>query len=919
MDKHVMVTLDRFEEAEKYWLDKLSGELGDLRLPLDFPETGQYESAVYKRTFDTEVTENVIRISKNNDLSLYIMLLTFYKILLFKYTYSGQNDIITASPVYSESSRKYNKFVVFKDTLHSSMTFKEALMRVKQTVVESYKNEHYPFSNLGDSLGLKQENVSLFTRHAVILEDIHKKESIDDMKADTAADIVFSVRKNTGGLEGDIVYNSKLFKQGSIERFFAAYHCILEQMLADTDMAIGDVELTTGEEKEQLLFRFNDTEKKYPQDKPIHRFFEEQVKQTPGNIAVRSTIDIQNIYDKLKNEKVDIWMTYEELNAEANQLAAELRIKGVKPDCIVGLMVQHPLELVKGILGILKAGGAYLPIDPQYPQTFKEYILQESNVQLLVSETALIDTLTPLMHTGMDPSLSVILVDDIDSSHSTSNNDWINDQSDLAYAVYTSGTTGKAKGTLVRHGGIVNFALWRLEFFGYTEEDVTLQPLSVSFDGFGSNFYSSLLSGGALVMVPDSKRMDYNYVKEAIIENRVTNVSLVPGIYGVLLEAMEKDELQSLRFVVLGGESSWPGLIKKSKEKAPHALLVNEYGPSEATVAAVAYSGIEETGTAIIGTPISNTHVYILDKNRKLAPINVPGECCIGGRGVARGYLNKPELTAENFDQDFQDYPDEKGKKKRRGKYSSTSLPLYPSTSLYHTSDTARWLPNGNIEFLGRRDNQVKIRGHRIELEQVEAELVKHDNIKEAVVLAGEREGNAFLCAYVVPQSPDTFRAADFRDYLDQRLPYYMVPSYFVPLERIPLTANGKLNRRALPQPESGKTGEEYVAPTNKLEKQLADILKEVLKLDKVGINDNFFDIGGNSLNFVQVNEKLKEVWGKDIPIVVMFQYPTIRSLCTHLNDGEKNESLSQKENEHEAFKKVGDTMEEAVELFDNL
>jgi acyl carrier protein len=204
-------------------------------------------------------------------------------------------------------------------------------------------------------------------------------------------------------------------------------------------------------------------------------------------------------------------------------------------------------------------------------------------------------------------------------------------------------------------------------------------------------------------------------------------------------------------------------------------------------------------------------------------------------------------------------------------------------------------------------------------LEQVEAELLKHDNIKEAVVLAGEKEGNAFLCAYVVPRSSETFRAADFRDYLDQRLPYYMVPSYFVPLERIPLTANGKLNRRALPQPESGKTGEEYVAPTNQLEKQLADILKEVLKLDKVGINDNFFDIGGNSLNFVQVNEKLKEVWGKDIAIVVMFQYPTIRSLCGHLNEGKKDEGLSQKENEHEAFKKVGDTMEEAVELFDNL
>ena len=899
MDRNVLVTLDQFEAAEKYWLEKLSGEPGDVRLHPDFPRTGEYESAVYKPAFDTEVTEHLLRISKNNNLSLYIVLLTFYKILLFKYTYPRQTAVITASPVYSESSRKYNTFVAFRDTFRSSMTFKEALMEVKQTVIEGYKNEHYPFSNLSESLGLNRDSVSLFTRHAVILEDIHKKESIDDFTGDIAADIVFALRGtrgSAGGLEGEIIYNAKLFTQESIRYFFAAYHRILEQMTGDTGKTVGDVELITAEEKEQLLSRFNDTGKEYPENKPIHRLFEEQVEQTPANTAVSSTIDVQNIYDRLKPEKVDVRLSYEELNGETNFLARELIARGVRPGSIVGLIVRHPIELVKGILGILKAGGAYLPIDPHYPRGFREYILQDVDVPLVVSETALLEILP-----GSTAELSypAVLIDDIDASHDDSNPAVTAGGTDAAYVIYTSGTTGKAKGTLIPHRGIVNYALWRLDYYGYTETDVTLQPLSAGFDGFGSNFYSSLLSGGELVMVPDSRRMDYDYIKEAITENRVTNMSLVPGIYGVLLETTAPEDLDSLRFVVLAGESCPPGVMEKSKEKAPHCVLINEYGPTEASVTAAARRDLEKNRTTVIGKPISNTRLAILDTGLSPVPVNAPGELHIGGRGLAHGYLNNPELTAQRFCNNRSDKT-----------YKSYRTYNY----FYKTGDLARWLPDGNIEFLGRADHQVKIRGHRIELGQVEAQLAAHPDIKSAVVSTGEKEGTAFLCAYIVPRSPQDFKTAEFREYLDERLPYYMVPSYFVPLEEIPLTRNGKPNRAALPQPDTGKTGEEYMAPSNQLEEQLAGILKEVLRLDRVGVNDNFFDIGGNSINFVRVNSKLKEVAGKEIPIVTMFQYPTIRTLCAYLTHGEAG-----KKDEAEALKRVEDTMEEAVELFDNL
>ncbi|MCP5105805.1 MAG: AMP-binding protein, partial [bacterium] len=606
MDKNVLVTLDQFEAAEQYWLGKLSGELIDLRLPPDNQGLCQYEPGSYKPVFDPGITEKLTRIGKGNDLSLYIILLAFYKVFLFKYT--GQRDIVTASPVYSESNRKYNKFVVFRDTLDDAMNFKDVLMAVKQTVVEGYKNEHYPFANLIESLGLGPDQLPQLTRHIVSFENIHKTGSPGDTDAEPGNDITFTITKNSQTLEGEVLYNSKRFGLESIRRFFDAYLRIIEQMLTDTGTRIEDVRLVTEEEKEQLLIRFNETQRAFPGEKTIHQLFEEQAHRRAEETAVCSTMDIKNIYDQLKLETVDIQFSYEELNERANQLAAVLRERGVQPDTIVGLMVRHPLELAVGIFGILKAGGAYLPIDSQYPAKVITHMLEDSRAPVVVTEVELTDALPA---STFPPT--VVLIDESASGDIDTNPPPVNSSSDAAYVIYTSGTTGRSKGVVVEHKGVVNFILWRLEAYNYTETDVTLQPLSCSFDGFVTNFYSSLFSGGVLVIVPDSRRMDFEYMKNAVIENRVTAVSLVPGMYGMLLDGMEKEDLQSLRLVVLAGEDSGEALIQRSREKAPHILLVNEYGPTEITVTAAAHWPIDASNTAIIGRPTANKQIYILD------------------------------------------------------------------------------------------------------------------------------------------------------------------------------------------------------------------------------------------------------------------------------------------------------------------
>jgi amino acid adenylation domain-containing protein len=871
MSRDVLIPVDKFEKEKRYWLNKLSGELSEINLSTDFPRKKDHGTANHKLLFAKEITQHLIRISKNNDLSLFVLLLTSFKILLFKYT--RQNEIIVSSPTYSISKQEYNRNVLFRDFIYPEMTFKEVLLEVKQTVGEGYKNQYFSIRRLIDLLDV-EDTLSLF-RIIVLFENIHDRESVDEIKTDFENDMTLCFRRTGEELDVNVTYNSRLFKKETVQRLIAGFQHILLQISANTNIAVTDIETITGEEADEILYEFNKTGEAYPEDQTIHRLFAGQVERTPDHTAV---VDMET----------GVAVTYRQLNERANQLARVLTERAVDTGCIVGLMMHDSAEMAVAVLGVLKAGGAYLPIDPDYPRERRAYMIEDSRLKMLLVGSSFSDR----MPGTLSPPSMIPLTDETLAGRDTVNLQRAGSASDIAYVIYTSGTTGRPKGVVVEHKGLINFTSWRLKFHRFNEKDVTLQLFSPCFDGFGSNFYPSLLSGGTLLAVPASRKLDYDYIKEIVKHKGVTNATLVPGMYEALLDIAEGDELESIRFVVLAGERTGSHVLEKALEKNPRVIHINEYGPTETTVGATANANMNRENTAVIGKPISNTRVYILDPYLKIVPRGVSGELYIGGAGVARGYLNRPELTAEKFIDLAA-----KAREETRSLPPTHPLTHSPYSPIYRTGDLARWLADGNIEFLGRIDHQVKVRGYRIELGEIENQLLQYGGIKEAVVITrnapaerGFRSRDHYLCCYIV--SDETFAAVELREFLSGELPDYMIPSYFVQLEKIPLTPGGKVDRQALPAPESG---EQFTPPRNEIEEKLAGIWSEVLGIEKgdIGIDHNFFELGGHSLRATVQAAKIHKVFNVKVPLEEIFKLTTIRRLSDYIKEAEEEKFLS--------------------------
>jgi len=861
------ITVDSFKDAEAYWLDKLSGELNEIRILGDLSGSQTYEAGTIEFVLEGHLKDELVRISKNNDLSLYILLLSVLKVLLFKYT--EQPDIIAASPIYNASNREFNQYVVLRDVVTPDMEFKELLMNIKETVVGAYKKEHLPLKNLIAFLDVP--SVFSLYRIIILLENIHKKEWVGDLPAD----LFFSFRKTDEQLELDIQYNTNLFRKETIEQVFLYYSRILSQVVRDTKKEIGEIELMTEVERDTIVFLLNSTKKEYPSHKTVDQLFEEQAERTPAKIAVVGNWQCTQYPLTVSREdktREAVQLTYHELNKKSDNLAHVLIQKGVEPGTIVGIITNSSIEMVIGILGILKSGGVYLPIDPEYPLGRKRFMLRDSAARICMTHEELLEENRELLK---DDSLENILIIDDDTADSTGTPGLTTrDRSiQLAYVIYTSGTTGSPKGVLVEHRGVVNYTCCRLDTYRYTDKDRTLQLLSYSFDGFGSNFFSSLLSGGILYMVPDSRKMDFNYIRDMINTKGITNTSLVPAMFRALLEVSRESDNQSLRFVVLAGEKADDDLIRMSKEKNPHILLINEYGPTETTVTAAVKLGMEEGSTAVIGTPISNIQAYILDLSLNHMPQNIQGELCISGIGVSRGYLNRPELNAEKF------YPN----------------PFIQGERMYRTGDLARRRTDGNIEFLGRKDDQIKVRGFRIELEEIERQLLNHEAVKEAVVLSKKIiSEEPSLCAYIVSEDQSKPETSELKEYLSRNLPYYMVPLYFIHMEKIPLTMNGKIYKKGLPDPVVEEQ-DAYVAPRNEDEERFSEIWSEVLKIekDKIGIYSNFFELGGHSLMATVLAARIHETFHVDIKLVKIFELPTISQLIDYIKKASRDTFVS--------------------------
>jgi amino acid adenylation domain-containing protein len=663
-------------------------------------------------------------------------------------------------------------------------------------------------------------------------------------------------------------YCTRLFKEETLRRFIGYFERIVTAVLENPAIRIGEIEIVGEEEKKQILDEFNDTAKEIPKEKPFPELFRQQVERAPDRTALTSE---------------NAQLTYDELNKRADQLARQLREKGIIPDSIVGIMVERSLEMIISALAVLKAGGGYLPIDPEYPEERIAYMLEDSGAKVLLTDL-------PEGHRLFNCQLSIVNCQLLMSAPNTPlrHSSFIEtpNHSGLAYVIYTSGTTGRPKGVLVEHGNLMAYVNAFLQEFKPGPGDIAILEASFAFDAFVEEVYPILLAGGRCRIAGKYDVMDAHLLEAFIIKNNITIISCSPLLLNEINRFADLKGLPVHTFI------SGADVLKREyiDRLVKICTVYNAYGPTETTVCAAYYKLPGDIEANIpVGKPISNYRVYILGANSELQAIGVPGELCISGAGVARGYLNNPELTSEKFPP--------------AGDPLSFSASQLLSFSLYRTGDLGRWLPDPAargayiIEFLGRIDFQVKIRGYRIELGEIESYLATHPAVKEAVVLAREKESaEKFLCAYIVPSLTGAGASLtgagasgpyspDLKEHLSRSLPDYMIPDYFVTIDHIPLTPNGKVDRKALPEPEL-EAGDDYEAPRSEIERKLVHIWSEVLAIgsDIIGIGDDFFERGGHSLKATVLVSKIQKECSITIPLVEVFKTPTIKYLAEYIS-----------------------------------
>jgi len=837
------------KSQEEYWINNLSGKLPALNMPEDYPRPNvrSFEGSSVEFEVGAELTGKLNSIAKETGATLYMVLIAAYNVLLKKYT--GHNDIIVGTPVAGRLNTDLQNIIgMFVNTLvlrnfpQGEKTFKDFLKEVRQNALHAYENQDYQFEDLVDKLNLRRDMTrnplfdTMFVFQSIKTNDTQMcslKFIPYKLDNDVAKfDITLDAQEYDEKISFSFGYCTKLFKKETIERVSRCFVNILKEIAENPEKKISKIEILSEEEKKQLLFDFNDTKNKYP-DKTIHKLFEEQVEKSPYEVAV--------IYD-------DTEITYKELNEKSNKVARELIKRGVGPGNVVGILMDTSIEMVLAIFGVLKAGGAFLPINTGHPLERVKFILEDSGAVML------------LINRGFEGKVpfgcNILSVQSaVNSCGDGSNIGFISEPDDLAYIIYTSGTTGKPKGVMIEHKGIFNTIMFRKELFRLNKEDVTLQLFSYSFDGFMTSFFTPIVSGATVVLLSDMEVKDPHTLKNSIVKYNVTHFIMVPPLYKALLELLEPQDMKSLRIVVLAADKLSPAIVSESKQKNPELEIVNEYGPTECSVLSTLSRGIRAESPITIGKPISNIRVHIVDKDNALVPLMVAGELCLSGVGLARGYVNNIELTKEKF----------------------VPNPFISGERMYKTGDLARWLPDGSIEFMGRIDHQVKIRGYRIEPSEIENRLLQHGAVKSAVVIDREDENsNKYLCAYIVEFSK--VDVMELKEFLLHEFAEYMIPSFFVKLDEIPVTPNGKIDRKSLPEPDrSHAVTCQYVASKNNMEHSVVKVWEKVLGIENIGTNDNFFELGGDSIKAIQVVSMLSVNY--DVSINDLFEHPTIAKL----------------------------------------
>ncbi len=832
-----------------FWYEYLKN-LPELNLPYQHFATLHHKPQGKRLclSYNSDLVNQLKLICKNENTTLYALLFAAFNVLLYRYTH--QTDIpigtIVSSRYLSETERMMGNFLntlIIRSEISENITFRELLAKTWGNLKNTFQHQMLPFQQLLPFLASQQKRKNI---SPIQVAFVYEPEFYDsphgwitsqlEVHPDTCKfDLTLELDVKKNGLIGRIEYNANRFDEWFIEQLISHYEVILQSIVENMDYPIGTMPILTPQDQQKLLIEWNNTKANYPENKTIHQLFEEQVKKTPDNIAV--------IFEEKQ-------LTYRELNEQSNQLAYFLRKKGVKTETLVAICVDRSLVMIVGILGILKAGSAYVPIDPNYPKTRIQYLLEDTKAPLLLTQQKLLNVL---------PNHQCTIVKlDIDwkqiAYENTTNLNCAVKPFNLAYAIYTSGSTGKPKGVLIEHTSVINMALEQIKHFSITQKNKVSGFASLSFDASVSEIFTALLSGATLNIIPHQK-----YLLDSI-QNTHTNEMNVLTLPPSVLKSKPKMNLPFLQTLILAGESA-ENILPLEKKNAS-CSLINAYGPTEATVCATLFH-IPDKKTFVhvpIGKPIKNVQCYIFNHSLQLLPIGIIGELYIGGVGLARGYLNQPELTKENF------IPNPFGEGR-----------------LYKTGDLVRWLPDGNLEFIGRIDNQVKIRGFRIELGEIETHLSMHPLFCQCVVIAKEdAAGDKYLAAYLVTNKrTDKIKPQVIKDFLKKQLPDYMIPAVYTFLNQLPLTPNGKVDKKALPEPERAlSSSHDIIKPKTATEKQLLTIWQEVLQLNTISITNNFFDLGGHSLKAIQLLSKINQKNNIALTINDILQYSTIEKLA---------------------------------------
>ncbi|MBN3925215.1 amino acid adenylation domain-containing protein [Nostoc sp. NMS4] len=849
--------------GREYWQQQNLFSIDTFQLPFEshISEQQKFQPQLVNSIITQELVGNIEILAQKYNTSASNFYLTCWLVLLWRL--SGQSEIILSKEF---NGRKYEelkgalglftKYLPLHCHLEDNWKFSQILQQVHKSV-ESIDKWQECFTWEQISEGDNKLDILPFLAVGFDFTEEDTKHYAGNLsfslsKLNTCSErfkIKLSCRRKNDFLDTEFHYDSNLFSREDIAGLAEQFHKLVESANCNPESSISELKILSDRTLHQLLFEFNQTNADYPQNKCIHELFIEQVKATPNNIAVA-----------FNNQQ----LTYTELNAHANQLAHYLQYLGVGAEILVGICVERSLEMLVGILGILKAGGAYLPLDPHYPQERLRFMLEDTQVSILLTQQHLLQGLPKhdAQTICLDTDWEAMVQESQEEPISTATPE------NLAYIIYTSGSTGKPKGVAIAHRNLVHSTTARITYYQEPISNFLLLS-SFAFDSSIAGIFWTLCCGGTLHLPEEGVQREVAKLVELIDQNGVSHLLSLPSLYALILQQAKPEELNSLRAVIVAGEYCPPELVQHHFQLQSEPSLFNEYGPTEATVWSTVYHcHSTEIGTQIsIGCPIANTKIYILDSHLHPVPVGISGEIYISGEGLARGYLNQPTITSEKF------IPHPFSQK--------------PGMRLYKTGDLARYLSNGDIEFLGRIDNQVKIRGFRIELGEIEALLNQHSGVQETVVIAREDiPGNKRLVAYVVPQLKSATTVNELRKFAKDKLPEFMLPSTFVLLKELPLSPNGKVNRKALPAPEQVRSDliGEFVPPRTPVEEMLTQIWAEVLKVEKVGIYDNFFELGGHSLLTTQLLAKVKETFNLDISLRSLLEKPTIGGLAENID-----------------------------------